>query len=104
MISPQSQRRPPPSAPVGLDKVISGELRGEELYKFNGEVLQEWNDSALVPCNNCRRTFLPSSLQSHQKSCTQERPMVKQARDQSYTARANAKVRPGYQISQISER
>ena len=52
---PKSQRRPPPSAPVNLDKVISGELKGEDLYKFNGEVLQEWNDSALVPCDNCAR-------------------------------------------------
>ena len=89
----QSQRRPPPAAPVNLDRVISGELKGEELYKFNGEVLQEWNDSALVPCQNCRRTFLPSSLVSHQRSCTQDNPMVKPSRDQSYTARANAKVR-----------
>ena len=72
--------------------MISGELRGEELYKFNGEVLQEWNDSALVPCENCKRTFLPSSLVSHQRSCTQHNPMVKPSKEQSYTARANAKV------------
>ena len=52
---PKHQRRPPPSAPVNLDKVISGELKGEDLYKFNGEVLQEWNDSALVACDNCAR-------------------------------------------------
>ena len=88
----QSQRRPPPAAPVNLEKVISGELRGEELNKFNGEVLQEWNDSALVPCENCKRTFLPSSLVSHQRSCTQHNPMVKPSKEQSYTARANAKV------------
>ena len=55
---PKSQRRPPPSAPVNLDKVISGELKGEELNKFNGEVLQEWNDTALVPCDHCGR-FCP---------------------------------------------
>ena len=88
----QSQRRPPPAAPVNLEKVINGELKGEELYKFNGEVLQEWNDSALVPCQNCQRTFLPSSLVSHQRSCTQTNPMVKPSKEQSYTARANAKV------------
>ena len=35
---PKSHRRPPPQPPQNLDKVISGELRGEELYKFNGEV------------------------------------------------------------------
>ena len=78
---------------MNLDKVISGELRGEELYKFNGEVLQEWNDTALVPCENCKRTFLPSSLVSHQRSCTESNPMVKPSKEQSYTARANAKVR-----------
>ena len=35
---PKSHRRPPPQPPQNLDKVISGELRGEDLYKFNGEV------------------------------------------------------------------
>ena len=39
------------------------------------------------------RTFLPSSLKSHQRSCTEDNPMVKPSREQSYTARANAKVR-----------
>ena len=62
---PKSQRRPPPSAPVNLDKVISGELKGEELNKFNGEVLQEWNDTALVPCNHCGRCDILSFSSCH---------------------------------------
>ena len=32
------QRRPPPTAPQDLDKVIAGELKGEELNKFNAQV------------------------------------------------------------------
>ena len=47
---PKSQRRPPPQPPQNLDKVISGELRGEELYKFNGEVSIP-KTTYLIPCN-----------------------------------------------------
>ena len=32
------QRRPPPTAPQDLDKVIAGELKGEDLNKFNAQV------------------------------------------------------------------
>ena len=38
------------------------------------------------------RTFLPSSLKIHQKSCTADKPMVKQAKESSYASKAEAKV------------
>ena len=38
------------------------------------------------------RTFLPSSLASHQKMCTSDNPMIKQNKEGSYAARAGAKV------------
>ena len=39
------------------------------------------------------RTFLPSSLGRHQKSCTSDNPMIKKSsKDESYTSRAGAKV------------
>ena len=39
------------------------------------------------------RTFLPSSLDRHQKSCTADNPMIKKnSKDESYTSRAGAKV------------
>ena len=41
---------------MDLDKVISGELTGEALDKFNADALKDWNDSALTPCSNCARS------------------------------------------------
>jgi hypothetical protein len=29
--------------------------KGEELNKFNAEALKDWNDTALLPCDNCGR-------------------------------------------------
>merc|ERR1711936_583760 len=88
----KSQRRAPPAAPANLDKVISGELKGEDLYKFNAAALQDWNDAALLPCEFCKRTFLPTSLAAHQKMCTEDNPMVKHNKEESYTSKAKAKV------------
>ncbi len=38
------------------------------------------------------RTFLPASLKVHKRSCTADKPMVRQERDASYVAKAEAKV------------
>ena len=40
----------------------------------------------------CVRTFLPSSLKSHQRMCTADNPMSKGKEQASYAARAGAKV------------
>ena len=40
----------------------------------------------------CARTFLPSSLKSHQRMCTADNPMTKGKEQASYAARAGAKV------------
>ena len=40
----------------------------------------------------CVRTFLPSSLKSHQRMCTADNPMTKGKEQASYAARAGAKV------------
>ena len=52
---PKSERRPPPAAPRDLDKVISGELKGDELDKYNSAALEDWNKAALQPCEFCQR-------------------------------------------------
>jgi hypothetical protein len=38
------------------------------------------------------RTFLPASLKVHKRSCTADKPMIRQERDASYVAKAEAKV------------
>ena len=42
--------------------------------------------------SSCVRTFLPSSLKSHQRMCTADNPMTKGKEQASYAARAGAKV------------
>ncbi|GET91689.1 hypothetical protein, conserved [Leishmania tarentolae] len=42
-------------------------LKGVELY--NQLQMEAYNDTALSPCPNCGRTFLPDRLQVHLKSC-----------------------------------
>ncbi|XP_023323739.1 uncharacterized protein LOC111697839 [Eurytemora carolleeae] len=89
---PRHQRRPPPQAPQNLEKVISGELSGAELNKFNADALRDWNDAALLACEFCSRTFLPASLKFHQKLCTEDRPMIKISKESTYASKAESKV------------
>ena len=35
--------------------MISGELSGAELNKFNADALRDWNDAALLACEFCSR-------------------------------------------------
>ena len=42
-------------APVDLERVIKGEIKGDELNKFNAAALKDWNDVALVACEHCKR-------------------------------------------------
>ena len=51
----KSQRRPPPQAPENLDRVMAGELEGEELKIFNKAAVKQWNEAVLVGCCHCKR-------------------------------------------------
>ena len=48
------QRRPPPTAPQDLDKVIAGELKGEDLNKFNAQVTWGSNIATVLAEIECR--------------------------------------------------
>ena len=37
--------------------------------KYNDEAFKNYNEKALVPCQNCGRTFLPDRLTVHLRSC-----------------------------------
>lgn len=89
---PKAQRRDVPAPPPDFDKVLSGEIKGKALAKVNQQAFEEYNDSALVPCPYCARTFLPKSLEAHHKLCTADRPMLKAEKGKTYTGQAKAKV------------
>jgi len=90
---PKSQRRDLPKPPEDFDKVLSGEIKGKALQKMNNKAFEDYNDTALMPCEHCGRTFLPKSLTSHQKLCTEHSPMTKPAKSKSYSGKAKARVK-----------
>eukprot|EP00736_Rhodelphis_marinus_P003036 Rmarinus@m.17043 len=71
---PASQRRPRPQRPSTTD--LSAGASGRE--KYNDLCRTSAEQSSLVPCANCGRTFLPTSLPKHQRGCKSTRPMSKQ--------------------------
>ena len=89
---PLSQRLPIPQAPEQFEKVLSGQLQGNELKNYNEAARKEWKLAALVECSNCGRyfssecvtiynllllrTFFPHKLKKHQKLCTAASPMM----------------------------
>ena len=52
---PKSERRSPPQAPDNLDRVMAGQLEGEELKEFNMAAVKQWNEAVLVSCGHCKR-------------------------------------------------
>ena len=42
--------------------MIKGELKGDQLDKYNAETLQEWNTAALTQCNHCKRSGVEKFL------------------------------------------
>merc|ERR1712166_315977 len=71
-LKPSSERRPCPTAP----QVEPGMSKQE----YNEAATQKWDKEALLPCQNCGRTFLPDRLEVHLRSCrpkdgAQQQPM-----------------------------
>ena len=58
---PKSLRRSPPQAPDNLDRVMAGQLEGEELKQFNMEAVKMWNQAVLVACQHCKRYLFDTS-------------------------------------------
>merc|ERR1712123_477448 len=89
---PKSQRRPLPRAPEQLDQILEGKLQGEDLKRFNEAVMEEWNRAVLAECEHCGRTFFPTKLAKHQKSCTQANPMTNPNRVKGVASRTESLV------------
>merc|ERR1712117_900683 len=66
---PKSERRPVPQAPDSFDRVIRGEVKGDQLQEYNTNAFKDFNEKALSECPNCHRTFLPRPLEIHLRSC-----------------------------------
>lgn len=55
-----------------IDPKRNSELAKDRLN--SSDAFKVLNTAELKECPNCYRTFLPSALRSHLKSCTQSRP------------------------------
>ncbi|CAK9092547.1 unnamed protein product [Durusdinium trenchii] len=72
---PLADQRPLPPRPERLNAMMTtGALRDEERAVFNEEMYNKWDEDVLEKCTYCGRTFTPSAMKSHAKSCTQESP------------------------------
>ena len=56
-------------APESFERVIKGEIKGDQLQEYNSNAFKDFNEKALAECPNCRRTFLPKPLEIHLRSC-----------------------------------
>ena len=94
---PKEQRRPWPEPPKAFNEIpIQGKscciiyigMTSDKMKEYNDEAFKDWNEKALVPCENCGRTFLPDRLVVHLRSCKpkeNQTPMKRGAKDKNLT-------------------
>lgn len=68
---PKNQRK---SADTIIEKYnqMNSAMKNEgnfNIMNLNNDAYRIWSDEALIPCDNCGRTFLPDRLQVHLRSC-----------------------------------
>lgn len=72
---PTAEQRPLPARPERLNAILMGvSLKEEERAVFNEEMYNNYDQDVLEKCQWCGRTFNPTAMKSHAKSCTQESP------------------------------
>jgi len=72
---PLAEQRPLPVRPERLNAILMGvSLKEEERAVFNEEMYNNYDQDVLEKCAWCGRTFNPTAMKSHAKSCTQESP------------------------------
>lgn len=54
----------------------------DDIITYNNGAFDKYNNEALVPCENCGRTFKPESLVHHKKACFSDKPYKPLNRDQ----------------------
>lgn len=61
-------RRKLPQNSIDFDNLKIKGISEEVMDKYNDEAFKQFNEEALVPCENCGRTFLPDRLVVHLRS------------------------------------
>ena len=51
----------------------------EVMQRYNEQAFAQFDTEALVQCKSCQRTFLPSALKHHAKSCKPGKPLKMRA-------------------------
>ena len=49
--------------------MMSGEITGSAMGRYNEAAFDNYNNKALEPCSGCGRTFNSDALVRHQKMC-----------------------------------
>lgn len=83
-LKPKRERRSVPQAPSSAElseqellNVRPGKTQDVDWDDYNDKAFETFNTEALVPCENCGRTFLPESLPRHHNFCTPDKPARK---------------------------
>ena len=74
---PSHQRRRLPEAPTQFDEINVKGMNDKQMDQYNEEAFKNYNEKALVPCQNWGRTFLPDRLTVHARSCKPKNSEVK---------------------------
>ena len=77
-------------APESFERVVRGEIKGDQLQEYNSNAFKDFNEKALLECPNCSRTFLPRPLEIHLRSC---KPKA-ESPDQQGKRQAEKKYKP----------
>ena len=76
---PKEMRRTLPERPSTLDDVKIKGMTSNAMDEYNEEAFKQYNEKALVPCENCGRTFLPDRLMVHARSCRSQEEVPRTA-------------------------
>eukprot|EP00435_Cladocopium_sp_Y103_P000888 s5144_g1.t1 len=70
---PLAEQRPLPARPERLNAILMGNAAADAANAADSEMYNNYDQDVLEKCQWCGRTFNPTAMKSHAKSCTQER-------------------------------
>jgi hypothetical protein len=76
-----------------------------DVIAYNKEAATNWENTALLACENCGRTFLPERLKIHSKSCTPgsiKTPLSQAIKDSKLGKTLNPKALNGHKAASLS--
>jgi hypothetical protein len=73
---PQANGAPPLGVVTEFDAPLTGMgNKNAIIAQYNEDAYQNWDQNVLDPCPNCNRTFVPTALKIHLKSCKPGKPL-----------------------------